>query len=212
MKDAFCILFIRHGKTAGNERRAYIGTTDEPLSGTGREELLLRKRAGEYPAEEQVKRVFISPMLRCRQSAALLYPGAELIEIPEWTEIAFGDFEGKNYRELDGDPAYQAWIDSGGTTPFPNGESRERFAERVLRGLERMKTYLGQGDAGSQEALRNRQKPTDSDPEIPEAQDRQEVAVVHGGTVMALFSALCGGDYYDYRLENGAQRLWKGCL
>lgn len=182
------VTFIRHGKTAGNERHAYIGRTDEPLSGAGRADLLKRKHAGEYPDERNVKRVFISPMIRCRQSAEILFPGAELIEIPEWTEMDFGDFEGKNYIELDGDPAYQSWIDSNGTLPFPNGESRAHFAERVMRGYERMKEFLEKTD------------------EKMSMQNLVEVAVVHGGTVMALFSTLCGGGYYDYQIANGEQR------
>ncbi len=182
------ITFIRHGKTAANVRRAYIGATDEPLSEEGKRELLSRKRAGAYPPEEQVGRVFISPMLRCRQSAEILFPHAGLIVIPEWREIDFGDFEGKNYNDLNGNPAYQAWIDSNGQLPFPNGESREQFTARTMRGYERMKTFFREGTR------------------LPEAsgqKPREEAAVVHGGTIMALFSALYGGDYYDYLVGNG---------
>lgn len=52
----------------------------------------------------------------------------------------FGAFEGHNYQELAGDPAYQRWIDSGGTLPFPEGESREEFIRRNVAGYEKCYT------------------------------------------------------------------------
>jgi len=57
--------------------------------------------------------------------------------VPEWTEMDFGAFEGHNYQELSGDPAYQRWIDSGGTLPFPEGESREEFIRRSVAGSKK---------------------------------------------------------------------------
>ena len=54
----------------------------------------------------------------------------------------FGAFEGHNYQELSGDPAYQRWIDSGGTLPFPEGESREEFIRRNVAGYEKMLYYM----------------------------------------------------------------------
>ena len=56
--------------------------------------------------------------------------------LPEWKEIDFGRFEGKNYQDLNGDPDYQRWIDSGGVTAFPGGESRDEFVKRSMAGLE----------------------------------------------------------------------------
>ena len=50
----------------------------------------------------------------------------------------FGVFEGKNYLELQGDKRYQEWIDSNGTLPFPEGESREEFISRCDKGFRRM--------------------------------------------------------------------------
>ncbi|MFR2606513.1 MAG: hypothetical protein ACLTAX_15870 [Waltera sp.] len=50
--------------------------------------------------------------------------------------------EGHNYQELSGDPAYQRWIDSGGTLPFPEGESREEFIRRNVAGYEKMLYYM----------------------------------------------------------------------
>ena len=80
--------------------------------------------------------VFVSPMLRCRQTAEILFPQIPQIEIDPWREMDFGEFEGRNYAQLNGDPRYQAWIDSGGTLAFPGGESREAFIARCVDGME----------------------------------------------------------------------------
>lgn len=138
-KDQLELFLIRHGETASNRERRYLGRTQEPLSQEGRAELLALKQEGIYP---EAGIVFSSPMQRCLETAGILYPGKTPIVISEWREIDFGDFEGKNAGELQGDPRYQAWIDSGGTLPFPGGESREEFIRRCCMGLDKMLDML----------------------------------------------------------------------
>ena len=111
---------IRHGKTEGNKLARYIGTTDEPLCQEGIE--FLKKM--DYP---KVQEIYVSPLRRCVQTAEILFPEKPVHIIEELAECDFGEFENKNYKELDGNPNYQAWIDSNGTLPFPGGESREEF-------------------------------------------------------------------------------------
>lgn len=62
--------------------------------------------------------LFISPMLRCQESAGILFPGKKAYPIEEWREMNFGAYEGKNYEDLKNDSYYQKWIDSNGTLPF----------------------------------------------------------------------------------------------
>ena len=80
-------ILLRHGKTEGNLRGCYIGSrTDEPLCEAGRAAL---KRPDIAP----VNRVYCSPMLRCRETAALLYPEleAEIIDdLREFIEMQGG--------------------------------------------------------------------------------------------------------------------------
>ena len=66
------LLLLRHSITPGNLKRQYIGSTDQPLAPEGEE--LARKRRGEMP---EIGGLWVSPMLRCRQTAALLFPGVE---------------------------------------------------------------------------------------------------------------------------------------
>ena len=111
------IWLIRHGMTEGNRHQRYIGVTDEALCPEGAE--LLNNFS--YPA---VQTVFVSPLRRCRETAEILFPGQKVRIIDQLAECDFGEFENKNYKELSGDPRYQAWIDSNGMMAFPGGESK----------------------------------------------------------------------------------------
>lgn len=177
--------WIRHGETKANRERRYLGRTDEPLSEEGRQTLLARRKTGCYPKADYL---FCSPMKRCLETAQILYPDLRPVFIDEWKEMDFGRFELKNYRELKEDPEYQAWIDSGGTLPFPEGESREAFILRCEAGFHKMCQKL--------DRLREKDK-----------RFVTVASIVHGGTIMALLSRYCGGDYYDYQVLNGGGYL-----
>lgn len=179
-KNQITLVLIRHGETEANKERRYLGKTDEPLSEDGKAMLMQTKERGSYP---EVDYLFCSPMKRCRETAELLYPGKEFTTIPEWEEMDFGEFEGKNYFDLQGDIRYQAWIDSNGTLPFPGGESRAEFIGRCSRGLFRMLEYTAE--------------PAD------EKGSSIVGLIVHGGTIMSLLSEFCGGEYFDYQIKNG---------
>lgn len=133
-------ILIRHGKTQGNIEQRYIGCrTDESLCSQGVESL----KEKEYPA---VQRVFVSPMKRCRETAELIYPGVPAEMIDDFRECDFGEFENKNYAELNGRADYQAWIDSNGEMPFPGGESRAEFVARCVKAFGELKTRNQQED------------------------------------------------------------------
>lgn len=165
-------VLIRHGRTQGNLEGRYIGSgTDEPLCARGVEEL----RARVYP---DVSRVYVSPMLRCVQTAALIYPRHTPIVVPDLRECGFGAFEGKNYAELNGNPDYQRFIDSGGEAAFPGGEARADFAARCVRAFEAL---------------------------LPGTRGAVAAFIVHGGTIMAVMEryARPRGRYFDFQVRGG---------
>lgn len=165
-------VLIRHGQTQGNAEHRYIGCrTDEPLCEQG----VAALRGKKYPP---VQRVFVSPMRRCIETAQVLYPGVPVEIIRDFRECDFGDFENRNYAELDGRADYQAWIDSGGEMPFPHGESRAEFALRCVRAFEELRGGNVRGDCA---------------------------IVAHGGTIMAIMEhcARPKGGYYDFQVKNG---------
>lgn len=172
------IVFIRHGRTPANKEHRYLGKTDESLSLEGIEALRQEKAEKIYP---EIDYLFASPMKRCIETADILYPGKVPILVPQWKEMDFGLFEGKNYQELNGDKQYQAWIDSGGTLPFPQGESRPCFLQRCSQGMyESVDRYRELFTGGVKIGC-----------------------VVHGGTIMALLSTFYDGEYFDYQVKNG---------
>lgn len=169
------VYLIRHGATAGNLEKRYVGTTDEPLTTEAVTEL--KKNRRRYPVPQQT---VTSPMKRCVATSALLFPGVPTETEAHLRECSFGEFEYKNYQELAGNEAYQRWIDSGGTLPFPKGESRQEFADRSCGAF--LKSVEKQQSAG-----------------------RLSVAyVVHGGTIMAVMERFCTEQraYFEWQIKN----------
>lgn len=168
------LYLLRHGKTRGNALGRYLGRTDEELSPEGRRQL----EGYVYPPAEAL---FVSPMKRCRQTAALLFPRMCQLIVPALRECDFGAFENKSWRELSGNPDYQAWIDSGGALPFPGGETGEGFRERCRQGFLEVLCWCRQREI-SRAAL-----------------------VIHGGTIRSILSAWGEpkGEFYDWNPANG---------
>ena len=202
------LTLIRHGATLSNKEGRYLGKTDEALSPEGIGMLKKAVTGGNYPTADLL---FSGPMKRCLETTQILYPGQTPIFVPEWTEMDFGAFEGHNYQELSGDPAYQRWIDSGGTLPFPEGESREEFIRRNVAGYEKMLYYMKmilersaaseQGDynTGSEKTELERSDEIGAQ----DAGIQSVSAVVHGGTIMALLSHFLGEQYFNYQVKCG---------
>lgn len=189
------LIFIRHGATKWNQEHRYLGRTDESLCQEGMDELFKKKAENTYP---DIDWLFISPMERCMQTAKILYPNKQPIVIAEWAEMDFGDFEGKNYVELQQDTRYQEWIDSNGMLSFPNGEDRECFNFRCDRGLHEMMDIL---IPQMGENLERNIKDSGS------CGRKKAGIIVHGGTIMSLLSRYGGGEYFDYQVPNGGGYL-----
>ncbi len=117
------IYLLRHGATAYNAEGRYQGRTDVPLSAAGRAAL---NRADFSP-----ETVYVSPLSRTAETAAILFPGAEAVPVPALAEMDFGAFEGRSFREMEHNAAYRAWVEGGCGGRCPGGEDRETFSARV---------------------------------------------------------------------------------
>ena len=168
------VILIRHSKTPGNAEYRYNGRTDEPLSAEG---IALAQQAG---ADPEVQTVYVTPLQRTRQTAAILFPKAEQIIVDDLREMDFGDFEGFNYSELEHNEAYRIWVEGGCIAPCPNGEGRAEFSERICAAFE---AIVRDGVRRGEEKL---------------------TFVVHGGTIMSVMEhfAKPAGEYYSYRTKN----------
>ena len=215
------LVMIRHGRTKGNTENRYIGTTDEPLLASEAERLSAKRKSLEEMRMDHPDILLVSPMRRCLDTAAILFPESEAVIVPDFRECDFGEFENKNYQELSGNMDYQRWIDSGGRLPFPGGESMSSFQERVCRAFDRVvrerAEYLS-GDtgrvSGASEYLCGETGRTGKASE--EAQDRsisgtsgdpvvRAAMVVHGGTIMAVLEKYVypRKSYFEWHVGNG---------
>ena len=190
MKISFYL--IRHGKTAGNLDGRYVGRTDEGLCDRGKHDRENIRDEGLWPRDPDLL-LFSSPMRRCRESARILFPGKPLLLAEGMQECDFGQFEYKNYQEMHSWPAYQRWIDSGGKSGFPGGESLEAFKSRIRSSFE--------------DLIRTVIEEKEADGIKPGA--LSAALVCHGGSIMALMDAwgLPRRTYFDWQYPAGG-----GCL
>ena len=167
-------LLIRHGRTQGNSERRYIGITDEPLSDEGRAEV------ERVRPDSSLKLVYVSPLLRARQTASILFPVAEQRVIPDLRETDFGVFEGRSADEMIDDADYREWVDGMCLGPCPGGESRGDVTRRAVAAF------------------------TDAIHDAETAGVEEAVFVTHGGVIMSILEELAvpKRDYYEYQLKN----------
>jgi len=177
------IAFIRHGKTEGNIQRRYIGSTDMPLCQIGIKEIQKLSQKKNYPS---VQHVYVSPMMRCMQTADIAYHDTPYTVIENIREQHYGDFEYKTYDELQDVPAFRRWIDTSGASDAPNGEPQIEFFARCRTALLQI--------------LEDAQK-----------HHYDDIAIVaHGGVLMALLSiyATPQRNFYDWHAANGCGFLF----
>ena len=86
------LYLLRHGKTEGNLKNLYYGSTDLPLTDAG-----IAALRADPPAVPPVQHYYTSGMLRTEQTFAILYGGRPHGVLPELREMDFGDFEMRTY-------------------------------------------------------------------------------------------------------------------
>lgn len=174
------VKLIRHGITDANIRKAYIGKTDEPLNDIGMHMFAM--------VDIFAPIVYVSEKTRVKQTARILYPKAKQIEVPEFNEMDFGDFEGKTAKELEHDTDYIEWVESGCTSRCPNGETKREFSTRCKIG------FLSILDSTTDDII----------------------IIAHAGTIMAICDTFIMSDktYFDWHIDCGEELNfnWNGKL
>lgn len=163
------IYLLRHGRTAYNEEHRYQGRSDVPLSPAG--------AAALCRADFSPERVYVSPLRRARQTAACLFPDVAQVPVEALSEMDFGSFEGRNYMEMEHDPAYRSWVEGGCRGRCPGGESLPEFCQRACQAFSGL----------VEQAAENGEDPL--------------VIVAHGGVQMAVMErfALPEREYFDWK-------------
>ncbi len=172
------IHLIRHGATDANYDGRYIGCkTDLPLAPEGLNELRLLKDDIDYP---EIERLYSSPMLRCRQTGAVLYPDFEPVMIEELKEYDFGSFENKTAAELESNPNFIPWT-SGRLSAPPGGEDNSEFIKRICVGFNKIVLDMIEGGL------------------------TESAVIMHGGAIMMLLgvSAVPRHKPVEWTADNG---------
>lgn len=166
------IYLLRHGTTIYNVEKRYQGQRDIPLSEDGRAQI----RQADFTTDV----VYVSPLIRTRQTAEILFPKARQVVVENLKEMNFGSFEGRNYIEMEHDPDYLAWVESNCKTACPDGERKDGFCDRTCTAFAQL----------VDEALREKRE--------------QIVIVAHGGTQMAVMErfAVPHYEYYHWCAPN----------
>ena len=175
---SYVIHLIRHGAIDETLSGKYIGTTDPPLSDKGK--MALKKLAFSH-AYPQPPVVFTSPLKRCTQTCAVLFPERKPLVIADLSECNFGEWEGKTAEELKGSEDFQKWLAGDNSVKPPRGESNADFVRRVCKIFESI--VEGLMKTGSTECA----------------------IVTHGGVIMTLLAVygLPQAKPFEWAMENG---------
>lgn len=172
---------LRHGETDWNRERRIMGRRPVPLSERGRTQLL-----GLAPHLKAlgIDKIFTSPLPRCRSTAELV--AGQIGDVPVFdeeglTEVHYGAWEGRTFRELVEEPEFHDYWKDPVATAYPGGgESLLDVRNRVFAAMAR----------------------------VAAAADGQPTIVVSHGDPLRL--VLCGclrmdlADLRRIRLDNGA--------
>ena len=132
------LYLIRHGETEYNKRKVYYGATDCELTALGREQA--RAIAAAFH-DIHLDLTIVSPLRRAQETADIILGKKTTLREsePRIREMNFGIWEGKYYKDLQGDPAYEAWMADWENVRPPQGESHNDVVARVSDFYENLK-------------------------------------------------------------------------
>lgn len=182
------IYLLRHGKTEGNEKKWYYGSTDLPLLEEGIKELEEMLKEGVYK-DIVCNHYYTSGMLRANQTMNVLFGKVRREVIKDLSERYFGSFEKHSHEELLENPEYIRWISESTETENPGGvESMTEFRSRIRRGFnELLDMHLKRRLAEDE-------------------RDRNSVCICHAGTISAIIMYLfepLAPNFYAYTPNTG---------
>ncbi|CAN5680445.1 hypothetical protein BH11PAT2_BH11PAT2_07750 [soil metagenome] len=133
---------MRHGEAESNVQNLVSCSTDEyPLTETGQAQAT---NAGKSLANKGVTKIYCSPCLRTKQTAAAVakelgIPESEIVIDTRLREIEFGDFNGNSFDSF---MAFRTEHMHNFDTPLPNGESYQDAKNRMGAFLYEIESQL----------------------------------------------------------------------
>jgi len=125
------IVLVRHGRTAWNAERRFLGSSDVPLDEVG-----LAEAAALGKVAWTFCRVYASPLARARDTARHLHPEPHVV--PGLVELSQGDLEGLHAPiAIERYPSFFAAFTADPTdAAVPGGETLGACRDRALRTLD----------------------------------------------------------------------------
>lgn len=141
------LYMVRHGQTAASRDNRFSGSSDPPLTPAG--EAMAHAFAQAY-APLPWEAIYISPMLRTRQTAAPLcaLTGMEATVEEGLKEISYGEWEGLEQADVKArwPEAFDYWAADVASRGTPGGETAFHVAARAMAVVERIRSRHQDGN------------------------------------------------------------------
>jgi broad specificity phosphatase PhoE len=133
------IYLVRHGTTQWNREEIFRGRVECPLNDTGQAEA---RAAAAFFQGIRIDGIYSSPLARAAETAAAIAAGkgVEIILDPAFTDLDFGEWQGRPLKEVRGKypDLYRAWRERPQDVTFPKGENLDQVRTRAWAGLLRI--------------------------------------------------------------------------
>jgi broad specificity phosphatase PhoE len=128
---AAVIALVRHGQSTTNAEGLLVGRSDPHLTELGE-----RQARALAPWLKDVTEVWVSPLARARETAALAIPGRPLVVKDSFIELDYGTLEGQSAATM----AQESWraLEFAHDARFGDGESLAAVDERVRAELQQL--------------------------------------------------------------------------
>lgn len=123
------IILIRHGQTTTNAQSLLVGRSDPELTELGQRQALAL-----VPYLADVREVWVSPLLRARQTAALALPGFDVTVKESFVEVDYGYLDGQPLSVMT--PEHWRAFEHDHDAAFGGGESLATVDARVHAELD----------------------------------------------------------------------------
>lgn len=133
------ILLVRHAAHADLGTRLTGRGPDSGLTADGQEQA---NRLGAWLRAEPMAEVHASPRTRAQKTASALR--REVITADALDEVDFGDWTGRRYDELDGQPEWDRWNAERDVARVPGGESMAEAQGRAVAYVQQVALDFGE--------------------------------------------------------------------
>ena len=130
------LILVRHVLTEDNELAKLSGHIDSKVSEEGKKQI---EKITEFLKYEKIDRIYTTTSSRTKETVKNLanINSIEIQQSEDLQEISFGDFEGKDFKEIQKNypDEFNKMIEQGYKYTYPNGESLIDCYERVSKGI-----------------------------------------------------------------------------